>query len=69
MKLIAWALSWTLYWIGDLASKCIPDKEESKFGSLMYWIYNRSMGGSVRTQDWAGGINGNWPWTKPKDGA
>ena len=56
-KPVAYILSWTLYWLGDLISHLL------NFESLfwLYPVYNRFMQWSLRVQDWAGNTT---PWRK-----
>lgn len=54
-----WAASWTLYWLGDAASKLftlIPDRCE-RTGWVAYQVYSGLMMSSVKIQG-----DGEGPW-------
>lgn len=61
MKVIAWLISWILYWIGHLVS--IPMNKAEVFGHL-YPLYNRLMIWSFDVQRWAGNET---PWKRSED--
>lgn len=71
VKYFRWALAWTLYGLGDLASKImelVPDSDgESKFveGWYAFWypVYNNLMGWSCDIQ----GLSDFGPWEHVKD--
>jgi hypothetical protein len=58
-KLVAYIVSWSLYWLGHLTSYLL------NFDSMwwLYPVYNRLMIASVQVQDWAGNTT---PWHKTK---
>jgi hypothetical protein len=55
-KLIGWAVSWMLYWLGEMASKPLgaPESFPQWWFDLFYTLYNRLMGASSDVQDWGG---------------
>lgn len=59
MNRIRWALSWTLYWLGDLVSYPM----NWPLGYHLYPIYNVLMGWSVDIQ----GESDNGPWREVED--
>ena len=54
-KIIGYILSWTLYWLGDLASKPMHYFD----WGWIYPVYNRLMIWSTDVQDWSG-ADGPW---------
>lgn len=57
---IAWVLSWSLFWLGDLVSHPMC---WTNWLSWIYPIYNTLMCWSSTVQDWGGG-HGPWKNTK-----
>jgi hypothetical protein len=58
-KLVAYILSWSLFWLGDVVSRVM------RFDSMwwLYPVYNWLMLWSMRVQDWAGNAT---PWNSTK---
>jgi hypothetical protein len=56
-KNIGYAISWALYWVGDLVSRVM----HVDFMWWLYPVYNRSMLWSSQVQDWAGN---DTPWIR-----
>lgn len=54
-KIVAWPLTWILFWMGDLISRPMNYLD----WAWLYPAYNRLMIWSVDVQDWAG-VNGPW---------
>lgn len=57
-KIVAWPVSWALYWLGHLTSKPM----HWTYGYWLYPVYNRLMIWSVDAQDWGKVPNGPWGW-------
>jgi hypothetical protein len=58
-KIIAWPLTWSLFWAGDFISKPLHYFN----WWWLYPVYNRLMISSADVQDW-GNLDG--PWDKKK---
>jgi hypothetical protein len=56
-KFIGYIVSWTLFWLGDLASKPMNYLD----WAWLYPIYNCLMSLSLDVQDWSGAAG---PWVK-----
>ncbi len=57
-KILAWPLSWALFWLGDVVSKPMHYFN----WAWLYPVYNNLMCWSADVQDWA---QLNEPWRKP----
>ena len=60
-RAIGWLLSWLLYYLGDIVSRTITNRQ-----AWLYPLYNWLMWKSTRSQDWGGGA-GAWLPAKQKD--
>jgi hypothetical protein len=59
-KLIAYLVSWTLFWMGDLVSRLIDNEDTFN----LYSMSNKLMNASLSVQDWA---ENKTPWTPNED--
>ena len=59
-KVIAYIVSWALFWLGDIVSKPMQWFE----WEWVYPVYSKIMFASLAVQEWA---NNDGPWEKPKD--
>jgi hypothetical protein len=67
--IMAFPLSWSLYWFGDKVSPMLEWDIRSEFwGGVVYRLYNIPMVWSVKLQDWAGGEGPKWPWQPVVEG-
>jgi hypothetical protein len=75
-SILVYPLCWSLFWIGDVASRIInrcPSADDpvrsSRFVELLAATYQRTMGSSYRLQTWAEGSAGYsriLPWHPPE---
>lgn len=64
-KIIAYPITWGLYYIGDFTSKIISKFDYPEWICEIGWnIYNSAMINSLLVQDWA---KLSKPWETPKD--